>query len=109
MAERMYPAATPEIAARRRQLAPEINAAFENFSHAVFAEGALPEKTKQLIAVCGSARDPVPVLHHGTHQARPPQGSKPKGDHGGRSGSPPRCGQGARTPIPRWPCTPWAK
>ena len=51
MAERMYPAATPEIAARRRQLAPEINEAFENFSRAVFAEGALPEKTKQLIAV----------------------------------------------------------
>jgi AhpD family alkylhydroperoxidase len=51
MAGRMYPAATPETAARRRQLAPEINEAFENFSHAVFAEGALPEKTKQLIAV----------------------------------------------------------
>ena len=51
MAERMYPAATPEIAARRRQLAPEINEAFESFSHAVFAEGALPEKAKQLIAV----------------------------------------------------------
>jgi AhpD family alkylhydroperoxidase len=51
MAERMYPAATPEIAARRRQLAPEINEAFESFSRAVFAEGALPEKTKQLIAV----------------------------------------------------------
>ena len=51
MAEPMYPAATPEIAAQRRQLAPEINEAFENFSHAVFAEGALPEKTKQLIAV----------------------------------------------------------
>ena len=51
MAERMYPAATPEIAARRRQLAPETNEAFESFSHAVFAEGALLEKTKQLIAV----------------------------------------------------------
>ena len=51
MTERMYPAATPEIATRRRQLAPEINAAFENFNRAVFAEGALPEKTKQLIAV----------------------------------------------------------
>ena len=51
MAEPLYPAATPEIAARRRQLAPEINEAFENFSRAVFADGALPEKTKQLIAV----------------------------------------------------------
>ena len=51
MAEGMYPTATPEIAARRAQLAPEITEAFENFSRAVFAEGALPQKTKQLIAV----------------------------------------------------------
>ncbi|QEV50496.1 carboxymuconolactone decarboxylase family protein [Streptomyces platensis] len=36
---------------RRVQLAPAINEAFDNFSRAVFAEGALPEKTKQLIAV----------------------------------------------------------
>lgn len=51
MTEPLYPAATPEIAARRRQLAPGINEAFESFSRAVFAEGALSEKTKQLIAV----------------------------------------------------------
>ena len=51
MAEPMYPAATPEVAVRRRQLAPEVNDAFESFSRAVFADGALPEKTKQLIAV----------------------------------------------------------
>lgn len=51
MAEPLYPAATPEIAARRRELAPDINEAFDRFSRAVFADGALPEKTKQLIAV----------------------------------------------------------
>lgn len=51
MDESMYPAATPKVYARRKELAPEINEAFENFSHAVFAEGALSEKTKQLIAV----------------------------------------------------------
>lgn len=51
MDEAMYPAATPEVYERRKELAPEINEAFENFSHRVFAEGALPEKTKQLIAV----------------------------------------------------------
>lgn len=51
MTESMYPAATPQVAARRMQLAPEINDAFEKFSRTVFAEGALPEKTKQLIAV----------------------------------------------------------
>jgi AhpD family alkylhydroperoxidase len=47
----VYPAATREIGERRRELAPEINEAFERFSRTVFAAGALPEKTKQLIAV----------------------------------------------------------
>lgn len=51
MGEDLYPPATPEIAAHRKDLAPEINEAFEKFSRAVFAEGALQEKTKQLIAV----------------------------------------------------------
>jgi AhpD family alkylhydroperoxidase len=51
MAEGMYPMATPEIAVRRKQLAPEINEAFEDFSRAVFVDGALPQKVKQLIAV----------------------------------------------------------
>jgi len=47
----VYPVATPEIGKRRRELAPGIHDAFEQFSRAVFSEGALPEKTKQLIAV----------------------------------------------------------
>jgi AhpD family alkylhydroperoxidase len=51
MAEGMYPMATPEIALRRKQLAPDINEAFEAFSRAVFADGALSQKVKQLIAV----------------------------------------------------------
>ena len=51
MADAMYHPATPEIASRRRELAPKVNDAFDAFSKAVFAEGALPEKTKQLIAV----------------------------------------------------------
>lgn len=51
MPDDTYPKATRELGARRAELAPGINEAFENFSRAVFAEGALPEKTKQLIAV----------------------------------------------------------
>jgi len=47
----MYPAATAQTAERRKALAPAPNDAFEAFSKAVFADGALPEKTKQLIAV----------------------------------------------------------
>lgn len=47
----LYQPTTPELAKRRKELAPGIHDAFENFSKAVFADGALPEQTKQLIAV----------------------------------------------------------
>ncbi len=47
----LYPAATRELAAKRTELAPEIDAAFKAFSERVFAPGALPTKMKQLIAV----------------------------------------------------------
>jgi len=47
----MYPKATPERAQERRELAPKSEAAFQAFSQAVFADGALSNKTKQLIAV----------------------------------------------------------
>ena len=47
----VYPPATGEIGLRRKALAPAIHDAFEAFSRAVFRAGALPEKTKQLIAV----------------------------------------------------------
>ncbi|KQZ99886.1 alkylhydroperoxidase [Mesorhizobium sp. Root157] len=51
MSEGMYPTATGELARKRRELAPETEAAFQAFSQKVFAEGALPVKVKQLIAV----------------------------------------------------------
>jgi AhpD family alkylhydroperoxidase len=47
----VYPTTTRELAQHRAELAPEIHDAFQAFSEQVFAEGALPEKTKQLIAV----------------------------------------------------------
>ncbi|CAB3671780.1 carboxymuconolactone decarboxylase family protein [Trinickia soli] len=51
MDKAMYPPSNPGIAARRKQLAPGPLAAFKAFSESVFADGALPAKTKQLIAV----------------------------------------------------------
>lgn len=51
MSESMYHPTSPEISRRRKELAPDVHDAFEAFSKAVFAEGALPEQTKQLIAV----------------------------------------------------------
>jgi len=47
----MYPQSTVDIARKRRELAPEPLKAFKAFSAAVFADGALPSVTKQLIAV----------------------------------------------------------
>jgi AhpD family alkylhydroperoxidase len=47
----VYPPASSQIAERRKQLAPGIDDAFQEFSRQVFAAGALDEKTKQLIAV----------------------------------------------------------
>lgn len=47
----LYPAATREISKAKEELAPEIMDAWRNFSRTALKEGALPEKTKQLIAV----------------------------------------------------------
>src|SRR3954452_4653057 len=49
--EQVYPPATRELAEQRKSLAPKPAEAFKAFSQSVFAEGALPAKTKQLIAV----------------------------------------------------------
>lgn len=51
MSDSPYPERTPDLLRRRRDLVPDTSAAFEAFSKQVFAEGALDEKTKQLIAV----------------------------------------------------------
>ena len=47
----MYPDTSRELHEKRRELAPEAYAAFRAFGQKVFADGALPSKTKELIAV----------------------------------------------------------
>ncbi|MEO5658532.1 MAG: carboxymuconolactone decarboxylase family protein [Polaromonas sp.] len=51
MDEFLYPHASADIARKRRELAPKPLEAFRAFSASVFADGALPGKTKQLVAV----------------------------------------------------------
>ena len=51
MPDLRFPKPDREMAARRRALAPEADDAFRTFSKAVFAEGALDARTKQIIAV----------------------------------------------------------
>ena len=54
MTDLRFPKPTRELAEQRRVLAPEAEDAFRAFSKAVFAEGALDARTKQLIAVAVS-------------------------------------------------------
>src|SRR6185312_13944685 len=51
MENSLYPAATLEIAKKRERLTPETLNAWRAFSRQVFADGALPAKTKDLIAI----------------------------------------------------------
>jgi AhpD family alkylhydroperoxidase len=51
MEQALYPETSKELSQKRKELAPENFAAFQAFSQRVFADGALPSKTKELIAV----------------------------------------------------------
>jgi AhpD family alkylhydroperoxidase len=51
MPDTVYPSNTSELAHKRRELSPNTEAAFQAFSQKVFAEGALPARVKQVIAV----------------------------------------------------------
>jgi AhpD family alkylhydroperoxidase len=60
---------TPDLAAARKRLAPHIHDAFTAFSESVFAEGALPTKTKQLIAVAAAHVTQCPYCIRGHTKA----------------------------------------
>lgn len=47
----LFPTPTLKINEKRAELAPASMEAWRNFSKTVFQDGALPEKTKQLIAI----------------------------------------------------------
>jgi AhpD family alkylhydroperoxidase len=54
MADLSFPKTTRAHAEQRHALAPDADDAFRDFSKAVFAEGALDTRTKQIIAVAVS-------------------------------------------------------
>jgi AhpD family alkylhydroperoxidase len=51
MTVEVYPSPQPQLSRKRGELAPDTAAAFAAFSKQVFTDGALPARTKQLIAV----------------------------------------------------------
>jgi AhpD family alkylhydroperoxidase len=74
----MYPQATRALAEKRSELAPEAEAAFQQFSHAVFRDGALPARTKQLIAVAVAHVTQCPYCIKGHTKAAVRQGATPE-------------------------------
>jgi AhpD family alkylhydroperoxidase len=78
MAGSMYSPTTPEQAKRSKELAPGIHDAFESFSKAVFADGALPEKTKQLIAVAVAHTTQCPYCIDGHTKLAVRKGASPE-------------------------------
>ncbi|MGQ0750965.1 MAG: carboxymuconolactone decarboxylase family protein [Betaproteobacteria bacterium] len=69
MTRDVYPQSTPALAATRKKLAPDIHEAFIAFSKRVFADGALPGKTKQLIAVAAAHITQCPYCIRGHTKA----------------------------------------
>jgi hypothetical protein len=86
MTQPVYPPANAEIAERRKQLAPSIHDAFQEFSRQVFADGALDDKTKQLIAVAVAHVTQCPYYIPGPHQGPAAQGRHRTGADGGNLG-----------------------
>lgn len=78
MTDAMYPATTAELSKRRKELAPGVHEAFQEFSRAVFAEGALPEVTKQLIAVAVAHTTQCPYCIKGHTRAAKRKGATPE-------------------------------
>ena len=67
--QQIYPSMSRELGMQRTQLAPEADAAFRAFSAAVFAEGALSVKIKQLIAVAAAHVTQCPYCIRGHTKA----------------------------------------
>jgi AhpD family alkylhydroperoxidase len=78
MSESMYPKATRALAEKRSKLAPDAEAAFRAFGQAVFKDGALDAKTKQLIAVAVAHVTQCPYCIKGHTKTAVRQGATPE-------------------------------
>lgn len=78
MSEALYPKPTKALADKRRALAPDTEAAFHAFSKAVFQDGALSRKTKQLIAVAVAHVTQCPYCIQGHTKGATKEGATPE-------------------------------
>jgi len=74
----LYPQATHDLSRARRELAPGAAAAFHTFSEAVFAAGALPTRTKHIVAVAVAHVTQCPYCIRGHTRAALRDGVSPK-------------------------------
>jgi AhpD family alkylhydroperoxidase len=77
-AHQIYPAWTRDLVQRRAKLAPSVESAFRAFSDAVFADGALSSKTKQLIAVAVAHVTQCPYCIRGHTKGAVKAGARPE-------------------------------
>lgn len=78
MTDDTFPTPTADLAKRRTSLAPEAASAFRDFSKAVFREGALSRKHKQLIAVAVAHVTQCPYCIRGHTKAATREGATPE-------------------------------
>jgi AhpD family alkylhydroperoxidase len=78
MSDLRFPKATRAHAERRHAFAPNADDAFRAFSKAVFAEGALDTRTKQLIAVAVAHVTQCPWCIEGHVKAARREGASPE-------------------------------
>jgi AhpD family alkylhydroperoxidase len=78
VSDSIYPAIDRNVAATRRALAPEVEDAFRAFSQKVFADSALPAKTKQLIAIAVAHVTQCPYCIKGHTRAARGHGATPE-------------------------------
>lgn len=78
MTDDTFPKPTASLAKRRKTLAPEAESAFHEFSKAVFREGTLSRKHKQLIAVAVAHVTQCPYCIRGHTKAATREGATPE-------------------------------
>ena len=78
MEDPMYPEASRELHRQRQELAPAPAAAFKAFGDSVFADGALPAKTKELIAVAVAHVTQCPYCIRGHTERALRKGASPQ-------------------------------
>ncbi len=78
MTHPIFPESSAALSTRRKALAPKQLETFQAFSKATFADGALPEKIKQLIAVAVAHTTQCPYCIRGHTRAAHCCGATPE-------------------------------